>query len=213
MKFLIDNLFLVVLALVSGGLLVWPLLKKGGGSAALSALQATQLINHSNAIVVDMRDEKDFALGSLAGARSMPFATLAERAAELVRFKARPVLIVCDSGQQSAKAVATFKTQGFDEAYSLAGGIAAWKQAGLPLVVSGRDSSRSSAKDPVRRSRNDHRSGDRNKSGKTPRRELPGVVVAPSVAADEPAAAAAANADTLVPSEGTPSPTRVKELS
>ena len=71
MKFLLDNVFLIAIALVSGGLLAWPLFRKGGGSTTLSALEATQLINHRNAIVVDVRDEKDFALGSLAGARNL----------------------------------------------------------------------------------------------------------------------------------------------
>ena len=157
MTFLLDNLLLVVLAVASGGLLLWPLLKRGEGSATLSPLQATQLINHHNAVIVDIRDEKDFAVGSLAGARNLPDAKLAERASELVRFKARPMLVVCDSGQRSTRAIATFKAQGFTEVHALAGGIAAWKQAALPLVQSARADARAPSKDPSRRSKNDNR--------------------------------------------------------
>ena len=158
MTFFIDNIVLIVLALVSGGLLLWPKLGRGGGATALNALEATQLINHRNAIVVDLRDEAAFRSGSLAGARHLPQAALVERIGELSRFKARPVLVVCATGQQSARAVATFKEQGFAEAFSLAGGIAAWKQAALPLVVPGRDNARPPVKEPSRKVRNEQRS-------------------------------------------------------
>jgi rhodanese-related sulfurtransferase len=133
-KFFLDNIILVAAAAISGFMLLWPKLARGGSSDAVSPLEATQLINHRNAIIVDLRDEQVFAAGSLANARHVPQAQLKERAAELVRFKARPVVVLCETGQQSARAVATFKAEGFEEAYALAGGILAWQKAGLPLV-------------------------------------------------------------------------------
>ena len=157
MTFILDNLLLVGLALVSGGLLLWPLLKRGGGSATLTPLDATQLINHDNAVIVDIRAEKDFALGSLAGARNLPQATLAERASELVRFKARPLLIICDNGQQSTRAIATFKGVGFTDVHALGGGIAAWKTAALPLVLATRGDARSGPRDAGRKGKSDNR--------------------------------------------------------
>lgn len=184
MTFLLDNLLLIGIALASGGLLLWPLVRKGGGSAALGPLEATQLINHRNAIVVDLRDEKDFALGSLTGARNVPVAKLKERGTELARFKARPVLLVCEAGQQSTRAVADLKALGFDEAHVLAGGVAAWKQAGLPLVQAGRDTSRPAAADANRKVRNDQRSGQRskpNRGARTPPAIKPGASSAPMV--------------------------------
>ena len=207
MTFLLDNLYLLVIALVSGGLLLWPLIRKGGGATALTPLEATQLINHRNAIVVDLRDDKDFALGSLAGARSLPFAALAERVGELARFKARPALVVCDNGQQSARAVAAFKTQGFDEVHSLAGGVSAWRQAGLPLVQSGRDAGRQAVKDPQRKAGREQRPGDRNRGARTPKREAPSTL---------PAAvegSGAAEGGSLVADDGAPEQRRVKETS
>ncbi len=147
MKFILDNLYLFAIALVSGGMLVWPLLKRGGGHAAVSPLEATQLINRRNAIVIDVRDEQVFAGGSVTGARNIPFATLEARIAELTRFKARPAIVVCESGQQSTRALAVLKAQGFEETHSLAGGLSAWKQAGLPLVQSNRDLGRPTQKD------------------------------------------------------------------
>lgn len=232
MKFILDNIVLVVIALVSGGLLLWPLVRKSGGTSALGPLEATQLINHRNAIVVDLRDEKDFALGSLAGARNIPFAQLDARASELVRFKARPVLLVCGAGQQSAKAIAAFKAQGFDEVHALAGGVAGWKQGGLPLVQPGRDNTRVASRDATRKSRGDNRPGDRNKGARTPR--APALPVAPAAAASDAIAAPVepvvagvslskvdagassasdADASTRVDTDGSTLPNRVKELS
>lgn len=150
MKFILENLYLIVIALASGGLLLWPLLKRGSGSASVSPLQATQLINHRNAIVIDVRDEQAFAAGSLTGARNIPSAGLEQRVAELVRFKARPVILVCESGQQSMKAVSILKAQGFEETHTLAGGLSAWKQAGLPLVQAARETGRSAQKESNR---------------------------------------------------------------
>lgn len=201
MKFLLDNLALFAVAISSGALLIWPLFRKGG-AASLSPLEATQLINHRNAIVVDVRDEKDFATGSLAGARNLPFATIATRAAELVRFKSRPVLIVCTTGQRSAQALAAFKTQGFDEAYSLAGGVAAWKQAGIPLVQPGRDTSR--VRDVPRKARND-------RAGRG-RRDAAAPPTLATTSASVPAVDTAALADSA-PAAAAPATGAIKELS
>jgi rhodanese-related sulfurtransferase len=189
--FLLDNLILIALAVVSGGLLLWPKLTKSGGSSALGILEATQLINHRNAIVVDVRDEKDFAGGSLAGARNVPQARLVERAAEFARFKARPVLVVCATGQQSARALATFKEQGFEEAYSLAGGIGAWKQASLPLVQPGRDTTRAAPSTPSRKARNEQQRRNKN-AALTPQTVNVESVVEPAGAVGQGAAAVAA---------------------
>lgn|GEM_PF-87796 len=202
MKFILDNIFLIAIALVSGGLLLWPLLKKGGGSTSVSPLEATQLINHRNAIVVDVREEKDFAAGSLAGARNLPFTALAERAGEFARFKARPVVIVCDAGQRSSSAIATFKAQGFEEAYSLAGGVSAWRGASLPLVQPGRDNGKSAPKELTRKAKNDNR----NRAAKAAR-DVPVVPAAAEVSAND----SIASVEPAVVS-GTPSPDRLKEL-
>jgi rhodanese-related sulfurtransferase len=133
-KFVLDNILFIAAAAISGFMLLWPKLGRGSGDSAVSPLEATQLINHRNAIIVDLRDEKAYAAGSLAGARHAPFAELKAKVAELVRFKARPVVILCQTGQQSARAVTAFKEGGFEEAYALAGGLEAWQKAGLPLV-------------------------------------------------------------------------------
>src|SRR6266568_2956500 len=72
-KFVGDNLFLVGVALVSGAMLVWPAVRRAGGSASVSTLQATLLMNQQNALVLDVREaaeyEKAHVLGALSRAR------------------------------------------------------------------------------------------------------------------------------------------------
>jgi rhodanese-related sulfurtransferase len=131
-KFFIDNIWLIALALASGGALLWPNLQRRG--AKVSALQATQLINQGKAVIVDVREPADYAAGHLRDARNIPLKELPNRLAELEKFKSRPVITVCQSGVTSAKAATQLRNAGFTEAASLNGGIAAWQTQGLPLA-------------------------------------------------------------------------------
>jgi rhodanese-related sulfurtransferase len=130
-QFFIDNVFLIAIAFISGAMLVWPLIRNRAGGPSLTTLEATQLINAKNAQIVDVRSTEEFARGSLPNARSIPGATLKERAGELK--KDRPVLVVCDLGRAAGPAAANLRAAGFAEVYVLAGGLAAWREAGLPI--------------------------------------------------------------------------------
>jgi rhodanese-related sulfurtransferase len=131
-KFVGDNILLVATALFSGGMLLWPVLRRDGGGS-VSTLQATLLMNQPNALVLDVRDAAEYGKGHLLNARNIPLAELDVRASEVEKFKAKPVLLVCDTGQRSGKAAAALRRQGFKQAVSLGGGVGAWQQAGLPL--------------------------------------------------------------------------------
>jgi len=150
LKFITEpqNLALMAIATAAGILLMMTSLKRGGGgSAAVSAAEATQLMNHKNAVVVDVRSAEEFAAGSVIGARHVPLEALAARMGELARFKGRPLIVVCQSGTRSAKAVPQLSKEGFTEVYNLAGGIGAWKTAGLPLAKAREGTSNSNRKD------------------------------------------------------------------
>jgi len=134
LKFVGDNIFLVGVAVVSGGMLVWPAVRRGAtGSSLVSTLQATQLMNQQNALVLDVRDAAEYQKGHMLNARNIPLAELGARAAELEKHKAKPVVVVCESDNRSARAVTALRKLGFEKVFSLGGGIAAWRQAGLPL--------------------------------------------------------------------------------
>jgi len=131
-KFLLDNIWLIGIALISGGALLWPMLQRRGDK--VSVLQAIQLINQGKSVIVDVREPAAFAAGHLRDAKNIPLKELSNRVSELDKFKSKAVIAVCQTGMQSAKAVAQLKKAGFNEAFSLDGGIAAWQAQGLPVA-------------------------------------------------------------------------------
>jgi len=131
MKFLLDNYPLVIAALVSGAMLIWPVLRSRAGGPSLTTLAATQLMNSRPVQIVDVRSEADFGAGSLPNARNLPLTDVAARAAELN--KEKPVIVVCEAGRRASLAAVKLRSAGIKEVYILAGGLGAWRAAGLPL--------------------------------------------------------------------------------
>lgn len=132
-EFLQKNILLVAAAVGSGAMLLWPLIRGGAGGGSVSTLEATQLMNRQDALVLDVREPARYAEGHILGARNLPLADLAKRAGELEKFKNRPVIVACDSGSSSQRAVRELKARGFANAVSLSGGFRAWLQGGLPM--------------------------------------------------------------------------------
>lgn len=132
MKFFIDNIFLIVLALVSGAALLVPLLQRSGSK--VSVLQATQLINQGKTLILDVRDAAEFVAGHVRDAKNIPLKELASRMGEIDKFKSKTVVIICPTGVQSSKATARLKSAGFNDVHSLQGGLAAWQTQGLPTI-------------------------------------------------------------------------------
>ena len=133
MEFIQKNSFLVLVAVVSGAMLLWPLLRRGAAGPTVNTLEATQMMNRSDALVVDLRAADEFANGHVLGARNIPIADLERRAADLDKHKAKPVIVYSSDANRAAAAVATLRKAGFASVHNLAGGYAAWQQAGLPV--------------------------------------------------------------------------------
>jgi len=133
LKFVTDNIFLVAVAFVSGAMLVWPAVRRGTAGASISTLQATLLINQQNALVLDVREAAEYEKGHMLNARNIAFGELEARAGELSKHKAKPVIVVCENGNRSGRAATALRKQGFEQVFTLSGGIGAWRQAGLPL--------------------------------------------------------------------------------
>lgn len=129
-----NNLALLAVAIVSGGLLAWPAISRSAAGKTVNATTATQLINRRGAVVVDIRDAAEYAKGHLPQARSAPTAEIPARAAGLAKDKSVPIIIVTQTGQGASKAQGALKDAGYSEIYALEGGINAWQQAGLPVV-------------------------------------------------------------------------------
>jgi rhodanese-related sulfurtransferase len=129
--FVRNNLLLFVVAFVSGAMLLWPLFRRTAGGPWVSTAEATHLINREDALVVDVRDPGEYGAGHILGAKNVPLSRLGD--ADLVKRKERPVIVYCDVGDRSSKAVALLKKQGLTRVANLTGGLRAWQQAGLPV--------------------------------------------------------------------------------
>jgi rhodanese-related sulfurtransferase len=133
-EFVRNNLLMIAVALVSGAMLIWPLLRRSFGGPSVTAAQATQLINREDALVVDVREPGEYGSGHILGAKNVPLARVqAAGGAELAKRKEKALILYCDSGDRAQKAAAVLRKLGFGKVVSLSGGLPAWQQAGLPV--------------------------------------------------------------------------------
>ena len=132
MDFITNNLLLIAVAVASGGMLLWPVLR-APGAGALTAPAAVQLINRERGVVVDVSETEEFAAGHVAGARNVPLGQFEQRLPEVVKNKTLPLILVCATGARANRALATAKKLGYERAQVLGGGLKAWKDANLPV--------------------------------------------------------------------------------
>jgi rhodanese-related sulfurtransferase len=128
-----NNALFLAVALASGGMLLWPFVRRTTGGPWVTPAQATHLINREDAVVLDVRDTNEFASGHVLGAKNLPPARMETAAGEVVKKKDRPVIVYCDGTDRSGKALAVLKKQGFTRVANLSGGLKAWQAAGLPV--------------------------------------------------------------------------------
>jgi rhodanese-related sulfurtransferase len=134
MDFLAKNWPLALVFVVSGAMLLWPLVKRRVSPVReIGTLDATRLINSEDALVLDVRETSEYAGGRLPNALHIPLSQLKDRGAELAKHTARPVIVYCERGVRSSAATAALSRLGFQRVQSLRGGLRAWKDAGLPV--------------------------------------------------------------------------------
>jgi rhodanese-related sulfurtransferase len=134
MAFIEKNWMLILAFVVSGAMLLWPLVQRRLSPAKeIGTLNVTQLINHDNAVLLDVREVNEFEGGKLPNAVHIPLSQLGSRIGELAKMTSRPIVVYCTRGQRSGAAGAALAKQGFANIYQLQGGLRAWKAAGLPV--------------------------------------------------------------------------------
>lgn len=132
--YLQNNIWTILIALTSGAMLFWSFFgNRLRGIKDVDHIAATQLINHQNALVLDVREQGEYDSGHILNSRLIPVGKLRERIGELEKYRDKPILVVCRSGMRSASACALLGKQGFAQAYNLEGGVMAWQKASLPL--------------------------------------------------------------------------------
>jgi len=130
-KFFVENWILILVAFVSGGMLVWPLVQQRTGGSRVSTNEAVRLINREKGVLVDVGEPGEFASLHAVGARNVPFGQL-EGSKDLPSNKALPVVLLCPSGARAGRAAGLLRKAGYANAVALAGGTAAWRDANLP---------------------------------------------------------------------------------
>jgi rhodanese-related sulfurtransferase len=134
-KFILDNWMLIAIALSSGFFLLLPVVQ-GAATSGLSPSEAVLCMNREKALVIDVCGADEFAAGHVKGALHVPLKELETRLAGVAKNKSQPLIMVCASGMRSKRAQAAAHQRGYEKVHSLQGGLAAWKEANLPVAKS-----------------------------------------------------------------------------
>jgi rhodanese-related sulfurtransferase len=135
LNFLLQNWYLILAALVSGGMLLWPLVVSGSQGGAVATAEAVRLVNREKGVLIDVSEPEEFAKGHAVGARNIPFGQL-EGHKSLPSNKALPLVVVCPTGARASRAAGMLRKLGYEKAAPLAGGLKAWREANLPVEKS-----------------------------------------------------------------------------
>jgi len=103
------------------------------GATHVSAADAVRLIN-KGALVIDIRKPDEFESGHIVNARNVPLDRMQKGEENVHKQKSKILLAVCADGSIAGRAVAYLRKAGFENAFSLKGGIAGWRSDNLPLV-------------------------------------------------------------------------------
>lgn len=134
MDFVLNNWYLfaalaVILIMLFGGNIA----QMTHGIKEINCARAVQLMNHDNAAVLDVGEPKEYQAGHIPGSISLPAGSLANRLSEMEKYKSKPVIVICQSGQRAQKSAVTLSKNGFGTVYQLAGGMRAWERDNLPV--------------------------------------------------------------------------------
>ena len=131
--FLLDNAVLALAFVGLLGALAWTSLSSVG-PGQLSPADAVRLISHEDAVVIDLRPDGEFRNGHIVNAVHVPFEQIESRLGRLGKYRQRPLIAACRTGQQSASVAKRLRSEGFERVHRLQGGMLAWQGADLPLA-------------------------------------------------------------------------------
>ena len=135
LEFTNEHTLLVLGLVVSFLVLVFSeIRRKATGMINIDASEAVRLIN-ADAAIIDIRSADAFARGHIVNAKNIPFDEFEAKRSQIEKWKAKPIVAVCDSGVTTNRAVASLRQAGFQSVYGLKGGMNGWTQEGLPVVT------------------------------------------------------------------------------
>ncbi|WP_165649751.1 rhodanese-like domain-containing protein [Sutterella wadsworthensis] len=130
-QFIVQNALLIIIAVIAAVSLAMPLINTRRFGLMVSSEQAVSLINKQNALVVDVRAQKDFKRVRIANSVNIPANEIQNRLGELS--KDRTIIVVDNSGNMSAAASKLLRGVGFTKVYVLDSGLVGWMRDKLPL--------------------------------------------------------------------------------
>jgi rhodanese-related sulfurtransferase len=130
--FITQNWLLFLVAIVSGAMLLQPMLQGGTSTVSVGTAEAVRLINREKAVLVDVGESREFEAEHAANALNVPFGQL-DKSTDLPKNKATPVVLLCPSGSRAGRAAGLLRKQGYEKACAVAGGTRAWRDASLPI--------------------------------------------------------------------------------
>ncbi|MFW6092927.1 MAG: rhodanese-like domain-containing protein [Pseudomonadota bacterium] len=104
------------------------------GGQSVSPQQLVDMVNREQAVVLDVRERKDFQAGHIVDAVNVPYSALESRLDEVKKYRDRPIVVVCGMGQQAGAAGTLLRKQGFEQVSRLTGGMAEWRNQNMPVV-------------------------------------------------------------------------------
>jgi rhodanese-related sulfurtransferase len=135
-EFIGNNLLLFIALIAIIALLIGGELKQRlSGIKEVIPNEAIRMLSHDNAIMVDMRSDKDYNEGHIVNA--LRAYSDKDNNPKLDKYRDRPLIVYCRSGQRSAVLFGKLQKQGFASVYNLKGGVLAWERAELPLTKTG----------------------------------------------------------------------------
>ena len=133
MDFLFENIFLVVLIIISGALLFFPKVLSRDNKV-LGSKEVTLLINRESAMLVDVRSEADFRAGHITNAINIPLDQIEVQINKITSNSKKNIIVYCQKGVRSAQAFRLLNKLGLPKLYTIEGGLDAWLKNNLPII-------------------------------------------------------------------------------
>ena len=131
-EFSINHWDMVLALLATLAMLIWTERRKAAPS--VTPQQATVMGNSDDALMLDIRSAADYKSGRVLNSTNIPFAELSKRLDDLKKYRYKPVVLICKTGQTAGSAANMLRKDGYSKVYRMTGGMVEWTNQGLPLV-------------------------------------------------------------------------------
>ena len=133
-EFSMHHIYLVGIFIVLLFLFIYVSFSSSGGVKSVSPIEVTSLLNHENAIIIDVREQIEFDKGHILNSKHIPIKNITDQIDKLKKkYVEKPVIVGCQSGYRSVSICKQLVKAGFERVYNLDGGIAAWQSASMPM--------------------------------------------------------------------------------